>query len=876
MQISTINLSCPTNISPVLCISYSPANRGFSFGILLAERMSGRGRDRFHRDYPPREEEKVHHGRNNAPPSRHLWIGNLPHGISEKFLAHHLLQFGELESLAFQPSRSYAFVNYKNEEDAFEAIRALQGFLLAGNSLRIEFAKADKSSTTSRIVDYGQYQEDGPSLRAPPFSERDNRHRHSSSDPFYPDKSMNSDKTAESPSQVLWVGFPASLKVDEFILRRAFSPFGEIDQISAFPGRTYAFVRFKNIMAACKAKETLQGKLFGNPRVNISFSKNDIGPSRSGKGLMNAPSPPHSKSFGRGGPSGRFREDRDFRDFIDEDLEPNDHNIRRFHRRGNSWEDLEDDFEHRRFREPGQVERNTYIPHGSPRRERVGEAFHEMSPQQFSRNCAPYDDPWDLPKETMPFRAAKKLKSSPYSIDNELPEYPLLGPDQRQRGYPRSVPDSLQPNAPERNFERGPFAYSEMSDRSININELHGGRTEGSLHEATSIVPSNNIDRKRTAPDSLQTLAGEWKWEGTIAKGGTPICKARCFPVGKALDMTLPDFLDCTARTGLEMLAKHYYQATNAWVVFFVPQSDADMGFYNEFMFYLGEKQRVAVAKLDDRTTLFLVPPSDFSEKVLKVPGNVSISGVILKLDTPGSKPSSGVLHHSQPFANPGSFNVDDLSARRDFSKSASLPSFQDASRSVPVSRDFVKHPPNDSFESDWSPHHRQNPNLDVRNLPSQAYDGSSGTMGSGFNVSTPKIVHETNSSMISTGSGKLSQQDSTPAAVVNQPDLARLASSLFGQQQAISSLAGGYSAASDDFRRPNSMPNTNIPSEVSSSQFGQVPQREFQTSAQGNRQPQSSTSAQDGDDADPQKRLHATLQLAAALLQQIQQGKGT
>lgn len=71
------------------------------------------------------------------------------------------------------------------------------------------------------------------------------------------------------------------------------------------------------------------------------------------------------------------------------------------------------------------------------------------------------------------------------------------------------------------------------------------------------------------------------------------------------------------------MLAKHYYQATGAWVVFFVPGSDADIGFYNEFMHYLEEKQRAAVAKLDDRTTMFLVPPSDFSQKVLKVAGNV-------------------------------------------------------------------------------------------------------------------------------------------------------------------------------------------------------------------------------------------------------------
>lgn len=105
--------------------------------------QSGRGgRDRFRRDYPPRSEERNHHGRSNAPPSRHLWVGNLSHSLAERTLADHFLQFGELESVAFQPGRSYAFINYKHDEEAFAAIRALQGFFVAGNPLKIEFAKA--------------------------------------------------------------------------------------------------------------------------------------------------------------------------------------------------------------------------------------------------------------------------------------------------------------------------------------------------------------------------------------------------------------------------------------------------------------------------------------------------------------------------------------------------------------------------------------------------------------------------------------------------------------------------------------------------------------------------------------------------------------
>lgn len=100
------------------------------------------GRDRSRKDYPPRSEERNHHGRTSAPPSRHLWVGNLSHTLTERTLADHFLRFGELESVAFHPGRSYAFVNYKHDEEAFAAIRALQGFLVAGNPLKIEFAKA--------------------------------------------------------------------------------------------------------------------------------------------------------------------------------------------------------------------------------------------------------------------------------------------------------------------------------------------------------------------------------------------------------------------------------------------------------------------------------------------------------------------------------------------------------------------------------------------------------------------------------------------------------------------------------------------------------------------------------------------------------------
>ncbi|KAG2713888.1 hypothetical protein I3760_04G196800 [Carya illinoinensis] len=105
--------------------------------------MSGRGgRGRFRRASRFEDNFGSRNISNKNPPSRHLWVGNLSHATLEHDLSHYFLQFGELESVAFQPGRSYAFINFKREEDAFVAINALQGFSIAGNPLRIEFTKA--------------------------------------------------------------------------------------------------------------------------------------------------------------------------------------------------------------------------------------------------------------------------------------------------------------------------------------------------------------------------------------------------------------------------------------------------------------------------------------------------------------------------------------------------------------------------------------------------------------------------------------------------------------------------------------------------------------------------------------------------------------
>ncbi|CAK7349179.1 unnamed protein product [Dovyalis caffra] len=900
----------------------------------------GVGRDRFRRDFSSSrfESNNSNSKRGNNPPSRHLWVGNLSHSLVETDLTDQFLQFGDLDSVAFQPGRSYAFVNFKDEEDAIAAIKSLQGFPLAGNPLRIEFAKADKSSTPSHDEDYLQRRDEQRlTLRGSPFLQRDSRMRNASPDTFYPDKSKMNDNSAE-PSEVLWIGFPALLKVDELILRKAFSPFGEIEKITVFPGRSYAFVRFKNLMSACRAKETLQGKLFGNPRVHICFAKNEAGSSNSGR----TPLSPHYKPNGRQVAPENFRQDRSFGSITKDpiirsphfisDLDPGDPDIYRkgtLHHGGNST------FDNWRFGEEL----------GPP-------------PDVYERLGPFYEEPWDLPEDSYLYHEAKKLKTGSFPPDQELPEYPYSDLEHERRAFPRAFSDFPQTEAFDKNFEAEPFGYKPIQDQAINLPLPLGERSDpwkvsyDDFQAGSGSLPANRAERKRFTPEPEQSSLNLWKWEGTIAKGGTPVCRARCFPVGKALDIMLPDFLDCTARTGLDMLAKHYYQAASAWVVFFVPASDADIGYYNEFMHYLEEKQRAAVAKLDDKTTLFLVPPSDFSEKVLRVPGKLSISGVILRLENSGS--NVGSLHHPNenrdtnilPFHRDPSYpkpptpsgQFPSMAPISDLSRSRGDPTFLGnvASSAPPGAfsssanpagsisdsynesrHDYPLQQRNPTSKPNWSPHHSLNIVSGNRNVPSQASNTSIDPVIPEHHSVLPRTMQENGSTHFArgmstnpaSGNSKSTFQETKPSVPVSLPiaglqpqQLAQLASSLLGQSRLSGNNSNG--SASEDFKPTVNQPDnqfgmaqthglhsSQVGSEILTSQFGQLQQlqqqvsnvptvpppvkQELQPGAQGNPQMQSA-STQEEVDGDPQKRLQATLQLAAALLQQIQQGKGT
>lgn len=76
-----------------------------------------------------------------APPSNNLWIGNLSPEVRDSELMSLFEKHGPVDSITNYSSRSYAFVYYKKIEDAKAAKEKIQGTILHGNAVKIEFAK---------------------------------------------------------------------------------------------------------------------------------------------------------------------------------------------------------------------------------------------------------------------------------------------------------------------------------------------------------------------------------------------------------------------------------------------------------------------------------------------------------------------------------------------------------------------------------------------------------------------------------------------------------------------------------------------------------------------------------------------------------------
>lgn len=636
-------------------------------------------------------EKSSHKSDEQEVPSRHLWVGNVSTSVTEAELAEQFSRFGDIESVTAYPSRNYAFVNFKSVEDGLYAKKGLQGTVLGGLAIRIEFAKGAKPSkhlwigniSTSvtkeqleaeckrfgaiedvrilrerncAFVDFGKtddavaafenlnkklfgtdelsveyvksqlhLRKDGRSELHPRSDERSTflQEEASAAGSSVKGTSEKPKRDKDEPSEILWVGFPICMKIDERKLHKAFSPFGGIERITTFPGRTYAFVQFHNVKSASRAKNVLQGKLFNDPRVSISFAKSEIGPvdhhSRpTGSWVSSAASnsnlPPLLFSKPPGFPNPRNDRFLGFNNFRphsptyrrrpEGDLEAASMFLQSLHHEGGFREDM------LRGMHPGpdiSMWGSPALPEG---------AF--VHPRH-----APYvqQERWNYEEEALNRRDPKRARAS---------------------GNPSARGGLIELRSPDSKDDTEAFQVVKAQDYISKFTKVGDSGSdnwediEGLKRPAKRPALGSDMDVGRSFKESWNMPTSQLKegfqWQGVIAKSGTSVCRARCYSIGKTNNFSFPEVVNCTARTSLDMLAKHISEVGEFSLVSFVPHGDLDAESYQEFIVYLSEKNRAAVCKLSQDSTLFLVPPSTFVEHFLKVPNENNIIGVVLKL----------------------------------------------------------------------------------------------------------------------------------------------------------------------------------------------------------------------------------------------------
>ncbi|TKY48317.1 Flowering time control protein FPA [Spatholobus suberectus] len=533
-----------------------------------------------------------------AKPCRQLWVGGVSHAVTKEDLEAEFRKFGKIEDFKFFRDRGTACVEFLNLDDATRAMKVMNGKRLGGGQICVDFLRS-QSTKRDLLVDHGQFQA---------------RPQH-----LQPSMGRNS-----QPSNILWIGFPPSFQIDEQMLHNAMILFGEIERIKSFPSRHYSFVEFRSIDEARRAKEGLQGRLFNDPRITIMYSSSELAPGKDYPGFY-----PGSK-----GP-------------VPDGL-VNEHPFRSLQM---------DVFGHNRpmvpNNFPGQLPPGGITgpnvpmqPFGPQGLEPLisGPDFNEMGTVhkfQDGSSKSQMGPSWKRPSSPAPGMLPSPMPGIRPPTKSASGAWDVLDINQFQRDSKRSRIDDGDAPFPLRNIDdRGlgleqPFAIDPVIDGGGSGPKSHRGPVGTRITSGVLGVVQPDIDHI---------------WRGIIAKGGTPVCRARCVPIRKGIGNEIPDVVDCAARTGLDMLTKHYADAIGFDVVFFLPDSEEDFASYTEFLRYLKAKNRAGVAKFADNTTLFLVPPSDFLTKVLKVTGPERLYGVVLKFPlVPTSTSMQQTMHLPSP-----------------------------------------------------------------------------------------------------------------------------------------------------------------------------------------------------------------------------------
>ncbi|KAL6582273.1 hypothetical protein OROMI_006287 [Orobanche minor] len=529
-----------------------------------------------------------------AKPCKSLWVAGISQSVSKEELEKEFLRYGKIQEFRFLRDRNTAFVDYVGLEEATQALKNMNGKRIGDSQIRVDFLRSQSSrrGSDAKESQFSSWKMVPSDLR---WMEQDCLNN-------YPGPSLSGSKRKNQfipmgsqygdalPSRVLWIRHPPSVILEEDMLHNAMILFGEIERIKTYTDKNYALVEFRSVEEASRAKEGLQGKLFSDPRILIDYFNDEL-PGVGGHVGEHLFQPVQMDMIGLNRPV----------------LVGN--NPGRPPSLGIHGPDLH-------MRPPPVGPHSTFEPaHHGPE-------FIDFAAAHKLQNRSP---------QTQLGRPAWR-RSSPTPVLVSSPSSGFNVPNRSVSG----ARDVFDANQLQRESKRSKFDVALPPERTENqgdqyrLHSLRNGGASGSLTRGTT-----GLGQRHAESDCI--------WRGLIAKGGTPVCRARCVPLGEGLGTDIPDVVNCSARTGLDLLSKHYDDAIGFGTVFFLPDSEEDFASYTEFLRYLGSKDRAGVAKFDDGTTLFLVPPSEFLTKVLKVSGPDRLYGVVLKF--PQVVPSSPTLN---------------------------------------------------------------------------------------------------------------------------------------------------------------------------------------------------------------------------------------
>lgn len=534
-----------------------------------------------------------------AKPGRHIWIGGISSSVTAEQLEDELSQFGKIDDYKFFRDRNSALVGYSKLDNAIDAQKNINGKSIGGEQVRVDFQKPQSSRRDwpDNYNSRGTRRNTG--LQEAWLAPDEMRNHHDGSKRHL----AHGSRRDGPPSSTLWVGYPPSVHMDEQMLHNAMILFGEIERIKSFPSRNYSFVEFRSVDEARRAKEGLQGRLFGDPRIQIMFSSSDLAPG----GKDNAPLLPG------------YRAPRPDMIFNEAPFGPIEI-----------------------FAPNRPMAPNSFPGHFLPKGPGPSMSIRSHSTQGF--------DPHQSDSDFNDFGGSfPNFSDGNPNAPNwrQLSPVPGMRSSMGMRPPPRPMPNMWDDGFDVREPKRSRIDGSPVNDAPFHGRRMGGeGMVDmfGRLHPEREIPGQSPFVRGHRGHGSPDI---DHCWRGVIAKAGSPVCHARCVPIGGGLESPLPEVVNCYARTDLDMLTTHYAEAIGFDIVFFLPDSEEDFASYTEFLQYLGLKNRVGVAKCDDGTPLFLVPPSDFLTRVLKVSGPERLYGVVLKL------PHQSTAELQQPQAAP-------------------------------------------------------------------------------------------------------------------------------------------------------------------------------------------------------------------------------